>query len=74
MFTKFAIPQAFHTARHNKMINKNYHTVGTIAKSNTNITECIPLTQTLECSLSCLDTGTSRKRGGVKLIIFVPEW
>jgi len=73
MFTKIAIPQAFHTARHNKVILKKYHIVGTIPKSNTNITESIPLTQILECSLSCLDTGTSIKSGGVKLIHFVPE-
>ena len=44
-----------------KRKNKKYHTVGTVPKSDRNIVE--------RGSSSCLGIGTSRKGGGVELVL-----
>jgi hypothetical protein len=50
------------------MKNKEYHNVGLILKSNIKIdTSC---TQIHDGSLSWLDTGTSIKSDGVKLVLW----
>jgi hypothetical protein len=45
------------------LLDKYYHTLGTVPKSNKNITESDKIdilnTQIHDCSLSCLGTGTS---------------
>jgi hypothetical protein len=53
---------------------KIYHTVGTIRTSNRKIVDKekidTPNTQIHDCSVSWLDTGTSIKSGGVKLVLW----
>jgi hypothetical protein len=55
------------------MKNEKYQTVGTFPKFNRKIVARdkidTPNTQIHDNSLSCLDTGTSIKSGGVKLIL-----
>jgi len=56
------------------MKNKEYHNVGLILKSNIKIVERdkidTPCTQIHDGSLSWLDTGTSIKSDGVKLVLW----
>ena len=64
----------------NKLKNKKYHTVGTIPKSNRNIAERgkndSPNTQIHDRALSKLDTDTSIKSVGAKLVSWalVRKW
>jgi hypothetical protein len=55
------------------LLDKYYHTLGTVPKSNKNITESDKIdilnTQIHDCSLSWLGTGTSIKSGRVKLVL-----
>ena len=55
------------------MKNKKYHTVGTVPKPNRKIEESSKIdtsnTQIHDRSLYWLDTGTSIKSGGVKIVL-----
>jgi hypothetical protein len=60
------------------MKNKKYHTVGTIPKSNIIIVGRVksdtPNIQINNRSLSWLDTGTSIKSGGAKLVLLTQTY